>query len=95
MILLTLIFPFPALGFACSDGDVRLVGGSSPYEGRVEVCINNNFGTVCDDGTWGTNEATVVCNQLQFGSTGECDVSIPRLTTLPHMPIASVSFHST
>ena len=89
-------FPPPAFGFTCSDGDVRLIGGSSPYEGRVEVCINNNFGTVCDDGTWGTNEANVVCNQLQFGSTGKCDVSIPYVSLshfIPHIP--SVPFHST
>jgi len=69
-------FPPPAFGFSCSDGDVRLIGGSSPYEGRVEVCINNNFGTVCDDGTWGTNEANVVCNQLQFGSTDADAIAI-------------------
>ena len=34
----------------CTYGALRLVGGSSIYEGRLEICINDNWGTVCDDG---------------------------------------------
>ena len=39
---------------------VRLVGGSSPLEGRVEVTLE---GTVCDD-FWTVEDAQVICRQL-------------------------------
>ena len=37
--------------------------GNFPSEGRVEVCINNYWGAVCDD-DWDNVDATIVCNQL-------------------------------
>ena len=54
----------------CSTGDVRLVGGGVPNEGRVEICMNNVWGTVCDDG-WGSTDATVVCRQLGYSTNGK------------------------
>ena len=58
-----------SVGSTCTYGAVRLVGGSNQYEGRVEVCINDQWGTVCDD-SWGTTDATVVCRQLGYAYTG-------------------------
>ena len=54
----------------CTTGQLRLAGGDIPNEGRVEICINNQWGTVCDN-SWGYNDAIVVCRQLNYLSHGQ------------------------
>ena len=54
----------------CNDTDLRLVNGANQYEGRVEICFNNIWGTICD-GFWSTNDANVVCRQLGYSPTGK------------------------
>ena len=52
----------------CDQGDIRLEGGTS-MQGRVEICNNNTWGTVCED-QWDTTDAEVACRQLGFSVAG-------------------------
>ena len=54
----------------CSDGQLRLVDGANIREGRVEICINNAWGTICDDDLFGIQDAIVVCTQMGFSNRG-------------------------
>jgi len=49
---------------------LRLAGGTSPREGRLEVYYNGTWGTVCDEG-FTNSTATVVCYVLGFGYVGQ------------------------
>ena len=53
----------------CTQGAIRLAGGANDMTGRVEICNNDVWGTVCDD-FWGTPDAQVACRQLGFSATG-------------------------
>lgn len=55
----------------CVDGTIRLISGSSfPNQGRIEVCVNNTWGTVCTD-YWDNLDAAVACHQLGYPRTGK------------------------
>ena len=58
----------------CNDGDIRLVGGTLEEEGRVEVCMNEAWGTVCDD-SFTNVDANVVCGQLGYSRYSELFIS--------------------
>ena len=49
----------------CCDGDIRLASGEGDNSGRVEVCFNGQWGTICDT-AWTTEDAQVACYQLGY-----------------------------
>ena len=53
----------------CTTGQLRLAGGNIPNEGRVEICLENLWGTVCTH-SWGRMDAAVVCQQLGYSTQG-------------------------
>ncbi|KAH3795524.1 hypothetical protein DPMN_149079 [Dreissena polymorpha] len=44
---------------------MRLAGSNAKDQGRVEILMNSQWGTICDD-NFGPAEAAVVCGSLGF-----------------------------
>lgn len=63
LIYISLIFFYRQSTFFLDSTNVRLRGGHSPYEGRLEVYHNGIWGTVCDN-SFDNTDALVVCNML-------------------------------
>lgn len=53
----------------CDDGDVRIADGPTELIGRVEICVNRTWGTVCEQ-MWNDIHALVVCRQLGYSANG-------------------------
>ena len=53
----------------CQNGDIRLVNGATAFEGRLEICWNETWGTVCDQ-YWSGSDAQVACRQLGYQTSG-------------------------
>ena len=61
----------------CEDGDIRLVNGDTQYEGRLEICINNAWGTICSSYyRWTTVDSNVACRQLGHMELGKFRIHV-------------------
>ena len=72
------------LASSCVNGDVRLVNKDDKVdqsEGRVEICVNNIWGSVCNRG-FNTDEADVICRQLNGGFDGLCMNTVSKICVL-------------
>lgn len=60
------------------NGDVLLMNGSEPTtsqrEGRVEICYDDEYHSICDD-LWDEKGAQVVCRQLNI--SGNSKIYLP------------------
>ena len=74
----------------CTNGDLRLTNGPHIYNGRVEVCNNNAWGTVCDN-FWGTQDTRVVSNQFGFSQFSEYTSKC--LELLPDVGMTRIRFY--
>jgi len=53
----------------CTDFEIDLVEGAPANEGKIKVCLNHFWGTVCDR-YLDTTDANTLCHQLGFQQIG-------------------------
>ena len=58
----------------CTNGAIRLVGGASSNEGKLEYCHYGAWSSVCYN--FHDEEATVACKQLGFSGSPSKDIPV-------------------
>ena len=60
----------PVIHSSCENGEARLADGDTKREGRVEICIDGAWSSICGK-DWDDREARTVCRQLKFPNHGQ------------------------
>ena len=78
----------------CNETDIRLVNGTSPASGTLEICLDGRWGLVCSD-SWDANDAAVVCRQLGFPTTSWSShyIWVTCMHTFHLQPLLHVNLH--
>ena len=71
--VITTLASLKVIHLGCAESTIRLIGGANYTEGRVEICLNNEWGTVCDQ-MWDSTDAGVVCRQLGLSLAGKVTI---------------------
>ena len=67
----------------CTDGQLRLSGGDTAMDGRVEICYGNVWFGVCANSYNSYNKPSTVCRGLGYSFQGiKYDVIVCVLTPL-------------
>ena len=61
---------------------MRLVNGTLYQEGRIEICVNGVWGSICNNG-WTSASAFIICKQLGFTDSGIQESHIIELIHVP------------
>ena len=74
----------------CTDGDLRLVGGPSEREGRVEMCYKGFWGSISDT-QWDNEDAAVTCSQQGFEPSGMYNGCVFMVLRASHWDVRAAS----
>ena len=75
--------PVPANSL-CEDGDLRLDTRDAIVGGRLDVCYDGIWGSVCNE-MWTDLDVRVACNQLGLPSTGESAITFTSHDNTMHL----------
>ena len=85
------------------DNEIRIMNGTTPWNGRLEICLGGVWGAVCED-KFEDIDAQVACRQLGFSTKSEdtathlqptLSLSLSLSLSLTHTHTLSLSYSHT
>ena len=66
----------------CTTGEIRLAGANNPRMGRVEICIDGQWGTICDSSWTASDERQIIQSFLNIRQGCEVGIDVPAMYCL-------------